>query len=125
MNWGSFARVEELLVPKLIKAAAAGAAIALGNTQLLVPVDTGELKASGSATPPEWVGTTVTAYVQYSAAHSAFVEWGTGVRGASSPGAGPWNYDVNWPGMPAQPYLRPGLDMSWSGILDAFQNALT
>lgn len=125
MNWGSFARVEELLVPKLIKAAAAGAAIALGNTQLLVPVDTGELKASGSATPPEWVGTTVTAYIQYGAPYAGYVEFGTGVRGASSPGAGPYPYDPNWPGQPAQAFMRGGLDMSWGGILDAFQNALT
>ena len=38
------------------------------------------------------------------------VELGTGVRGASSPGAGPGPYKLSWPGMAARPYLRPAWD---------------
>ena len=83
--------------------------LVLEESQALVPVDTGELKASGSVVVVE-TDKTVRAEVVYSAGHAAFVEFGTGIRGASSPGAGPYSYSPTWPGMVAQPYLRPALD---------------
>jgi hypothetical protein len=51
------------------------------------------------------------------------VEFGTGRRGASSAGAGPYSYDPNWPGMVAQPYMRPALDTARPQILAAFAEA--
>ena len=43
--------------------------------------------------------------------HAAYVELGTGQRGASSPSPPKWpgelSYKEDWAGMPAQPYLYP------------------
>lgn len=124
VRFGSFARVEELLVPKLFSAASDSAALALVEMLVLVPVDTGALRASGVAVPPEWKGHTVTAYVEFGMPYAAYVEYGTGQRGASSPGAGPFAYSSTWPGMVAQPYMRPGLDNSKPAILDVYKAAL-
>jgi len=79
-------------------------------SQDLVPVDTGELKASGEILPVEETGKTVTCGVQYTAAHAGYVEFGTGIRGAVSPGAGKGPCSSTWPGMVAQPYLRPAYE---------------
>lgn len=120
---GNFAAFEALIVPRLVKAATTAATAVLTISQGLVPVDTGELKASGKVSV-EWVGQKVTGYVTFTKSYAAFVEYGTGRRGAASPGAGPWEYKENWPGMRAQPYLRPAMDIGRSQIVTAFQQAL-
>lgn len=81
----------------------------LDTAQVLVPVDTGELQSSGRVTVSE-TGKTIAAAVSFDADHAMFVEFGTGIRGASSPGAGDGPYSTTWTGMPAQPYLRPAFD---------------
>jgi HK97 gp10 family phage protein len=81
----------------------------LATAQVLVPVDTGALRESGHVEVSE-SGKTVYAAVVFDSPHSVFVEFGTGIRGAASPGAGPGPYSPTWPGMPAQPYLRPAFD---------------
>ncbi len=83
--------------------------LVLEEAKAIVPVDTGELRDSGSVVMEE-SGKRVTAHVVFSAPHSAFVEFGTGAAGASSAGSGPYSYNMQWPGMRAQPYLRPALD---------------
>lgn len=120
---GSFARLEQLLVPKLVAGATAAAAAVLEISQGLVPVDTGELKSSGG-TSVEWTRQRVTGYVIYSSPHAGYVEFGTGLRGAASAGAGPYPYSETWPGMVAKPYIRPALDIGRQQILDAFTAAL-
>lgn len=120
---GDFARLEDLLVPRLVKGASDAAHAVLDISQGLVPVDTGALKAS-VATSVEWVGKRVTGYVTYGAYYAAYVEFGTGRRGSSSAGAGPYPYNQNWPGMVAQPYVRPALDIGRTQIFDAFRAAL-
>lgn len=124
VQFGTFARVEELIVPKLFQATAAGAAAALSEMQALVPVRTGALRDSGSVVPPEWTGMKVTAYIEFGMPYAAFVEFGTGRRGASSSGAGPFAYNENWPGMIAQPYMRPGLDNAKPAVLEAYKSFL-
>lgn len=49
------------------------------------------------------------AAVQVTNAHAAYVEFGTGRRGAGSAAVSPANhgYDGDWPGMAAQPYMYP------------------
>lgn len=79
------------------------------TSQALVPVDTGELKASGHVEVQQ-VGKQVFASVTYDAEHSVYVEYGTGQRGAASAGAGDGPYSETWPGMPAQPFVRPAFD---------------
>jgi hypothetical protein len=120
---GDWSRLEQLLVPKLIAGATAGAAAVLEISQGLVAVATGALKASGK-TRVEWTGQRVTGYIVYGMFYAGYVEFGTGRRGAASPGAGPFPYRQSWPGMAAQPYCRPALDIGRSQVLTAWQAAL-
>lgn len=84
--------------------------IVLLEAQRIVRVDTGELQASGSVTVRD-TGSSCVADIEFTAGHAAYVEYGTGIRGAGSPGAGPYPYNMKWPGMVAQPYLRPALEI--------------
>ena len=116
---GDLSRIESLLVPRIIEAVTVGTQAVFDESQVLVAVDTGELKASGSQAV-EWKGQKVTGTIVYSAEHAAFVEFGTGIRGSESAGAGPVAYNPTWPGMPAQPYIRPALDAKQGEIKEAF-----
>lgn len=120
---GSFARLEAVLVPKLVKGVTAATQTVFEISQGLVHVDTGELKDSGS-TNVEWTGTKVTGYITYTAGHAADNEFGTGRRGAASPGAGPYPYKQDWPGMAAIPFMRPALDIGRQQTVDAMRAAL-
>lgn len=121
---GDWARLEAKLVPLLTIGAQNAAAAVLEISQTLVPVDTGELRASGG-TSVEWKGSRVTGYVVYSSAHAAYNEFGTGRRGSASGNGGPGiSYDENWPGMTGQPYIRPALDIGRQQTVDAFRAAL-
>jgi hypothetical protein len=122
---GNFAALEAKLVPVLVSAAGKAAQAAFVISQSLVHVRSGELKASGvQPCPVEWVGQKVTGYVSYTAKHAAYNEFGTGRRGEASPGAGPYPYNPNWPGMAAIPFIRPALDAARPQILAAFKAAL-
>jgi hypothetical protein len=116
---GSFAAVEARVVPKIIKAVTGGTQAVYELSQEYVAVDTGELKDSGG-TEVTWIGQVVKGQVYYTAGHAGYVEFGTGLRGAGSLGAGPFAYDPEWPGMVAQPYLRPALDVGRARIIASF-----
>lgn len=116
---GDFSRATARLVKAATAAVDAASEIVLGRAREIVPVDTGELVSSGGYTV-EWKGKQVTGTISFTAEHAAYVEFGTGIRGASSPGAGPYAYNPDWPGMRAQPYLRPALDSSREEIRDEF-----
>lgn len=94
------------------------AEVVLEEAEATVAVDTGELRESGHI---EVVSDTQAA-VAFDSDHAAFVEYGTGQRGAASPGAGEGPYDPNWPGMVAQPYLRPALDTARPAIVQIFRD---
>ena len=119
---GDFARLEAALVPRITAAVDAATAHVLQIAEQRVPVDTGELASSGG-TESEWKGRAVTGEVSFTADHAAFCEFGTGIRGSESPGAGEGiTYSPTWPGMPAQPFLRPAIDSSKAEILQAFND---
>lgn len=120
---GDFSRVEAKLVPRIKQAVTQGTLAVFEESQILVPVDTGELKDSGE-TAVEWVEQKVTGYVQYTAEHAAYNEFGTGQRGAASGNAAPGiKYNPDWPGMIGTPYIRPALDMKRPEIKAAFIDA--
>ena len=98
-----------------------GAAAVLETAESIVPVDTGELRESGHVELLQ-SGPQPSAAVVFDSEHAAYVEYGTGIRGAASPGAGEGPYDPNWPGMPAQPYLRPSLDIERPNIAEIFRD---
>ncbi len=109
---GNIAAIQEQITVRVVRATTKSTQRVLNTALELVPVDTGELQASGSMTVT-LQGQQVIGTVQFDADHAAYVELGTGIRGAASPGAMPGiTYSPTWPGMPAQPYLRPALDQS-------------
>jgi HK97 gp10 family phage protein len=93
----------------------------LEEAEAIVPVDTGELRESGHVVI-ERAGSSVRGVVIFDSPHAAFVEFGTGIRGMESPGAGPGPYNPSWPGMTAQPYVRPALDTSRPAIKQIFRD---
>ncbi len=119
MNMTSFAKyqprsdggrfIEARITEAVTRAITNWADRVLVAAQGYVPVRSGELRDSGHVEVTE-AGKTVYAAVVFDAPHSAFVEFGTGIRGAASPGAGPGPYSPTWPGMPSQPYLRVAFD---------------
>lgn len=119
---GDFARLEAALVPRIKSAVDAATEIVLQVALQHVAVDTGELASSGGRIvdiiPAD---KQVLGSVSFSANHAVYVEMGTGIRGAESPGAGEGAvYSPTWPGMPAQPYLRPAMDESKGAIKNCF-----
>lgn len=85
----------------------------------LVPVDTGRLRDS-IAVSIEELPRTIRGSVGPDTPYAAYVEFGTGIRGQNSPGAGAGPYSSTWPGMPAQPYVRPALDEKRGEVLEIF-----
>lgn len=90
--------------------------------QAYCPVDTGALRESITVQVEE-TGSTVVGRVGPHTDYAAFVEFGTGGRGASSPGAGPGPYGSR-AGQVAQPYMRPAYDETRPTILDLFRGNL-
>lgn len=111
------------VTPAVRDAAQAAGDLVLARAVELVPVDTGELRDSGHVVVTE-TERSVVASVIFDADHAGYVEYGTGIRGANSAGAGPYPYNPTWPGMPAQPYLRPAALGSNDEILNEFSTRI-
>ena len=106
---------------KLVAAAERGQDVVVEEARKLAPVDTGELRDKIHAVPVVDDGERITADVVSDAGHAAYVEFGTGLRGMASPGAGPVSYDQSWLGMPAQPHMRPALDTARDKVREEFR----
>jgi HK97 gp10 family phage protein len=90
------------------------------SARRLCPAATGALRDS-IFVEVQQLDKTVRASVGPTMPYAGYVEFGTGIRGASSPGAGLGPYSPTWPGMPAQPYMRPALDEQKENIKDLFR----
>lgn len=101
--------IEAKITEAITSAVTAWAERVLATAQSIVAVRSGDLLDSGHIVVTE-TGRTIAAAVVFDSPHSVFVEFGTGIRGAASPGAGDVPYSPTWPGMAAQPYLRPAFD---------------
>lgn len=99
------------IMPGVVDATTDAGLVVLLEAQALCPVDTGALRDSGRVEVTQTDRTAI-ANVVFDEPYAAYVEFGTGIRGAASAGAGPYPYDPEWPGMRAQPFLRPALDNS-------------
>lgn len=96
-----------------------GCALIEGPAKEYCPVDTGALQASITSTVED-LDSGVRGSVGPNMPYAAFVEFGTGERGAASPGAGAGPYGAR-PGMPAIPYMRPALDENRGNVLELFR----
>lgn len=93
------------------------------EAKLICPVETGALRESIHTTVQEQ-GVTVVATVSSDLEYAPYVEFGTGARGSASSGAGPGPYRGDWPGQPAQPFLRPAIDTAREAIRDIFKEQI-
>lgn len=116
--------VRSVFVPRLESAVRAACERVSQEAKAIVPVDTGALRDSIAVVEPVDSGSAVEGKVEATMHYAPYVEFGTGERGASSPGAGPGPYTPGWPGMPAQPYLRPALDTARDAVLKEFEERL-
>lgn len=115
--------IRSQIIPPLGRAVTQSCELILNEARRIVPVDTGELRDSGRKDVME-ESRSVTGIVSFTAKHAAYVEYGTGQRGAASRGKGPYPYSAHWVGMPAQPYLRPAFDGVKKKILSIFRELL-
>lgn len=98
------------LLAALQPAADLAAELIADEARRLAPVDTGALAASIEAQPAQVDGDRVSVKIVAAVPYATYVEYGTGIAGQTSAGAGPGPYSPNWPGMRAQPYMRPAID---------------
>jgi HK97 gp10 family phage protein len=117
--------VKARITPAVREAVARSCDIVVEEAKTIVPVRTGELRDSIHATEPQDREHTVVGSVVADAPHAGYVEYGTGIRGAASEGAGPYPYSATWPGMAARPYLRPALDAARERIREEFESAIS
>jgi len=94
------------------------------RAQAFAPVDTGRLRDSIFTKIDEFP-TSIRGYVAPNTPYAGYVEFGTGIRGATSLGAGSGPYSPTWPGMAAQPYMRPALDEARGAMLGLIGDKLS
>ena len=82
---------------------------AMETAQGMAPVGSGESREKRLVDSFSYEANGLTAVMQVENPHAAYVEFGTGRRGAASTGVAPVgvSYDPGWPGMAAQPYMYP------------------
>ena len=123
-DWAPEAAPVRVIVDALTRALGVGGLIVQREAQQIVPVDTGNLRDSIQVSESSDDGSRVSVDVYTDVPYAGYVEYGTGQRGAASPGAGEGPYNPNWPGMAAQPYMRPALDTSRPEILQVAKEEL-
>lgn len=113
------------VTPGVIASVRAAQGLIVQEAKNNAPVRTGALRDSIAASEPEETGKTVVGQVGASAPYSGYIEYGTGIRGSGSAGAGPYPYSASWPGMEARPFLRPALDTTRDAVKEIFASALS
>lgn len=121
MTSGQF--IAARVTPAVTGSVQAACQLVVQEAKAICPVDTGELSESIDFRVDS-LGTSIQGTIYASAPHAGYVEFGTGIRGAGSAGAGPYPYNPAWPGMPAQPYLRPALDTAREAVLTFFRSQI-
>lgn len=120
MTSGQF--METVITPGARASVVAACQTIQQRAQELCPVDTGALQAS-ITTEIDDSGKTIVGTVAPHKDYAAYVEFGTGQRGASSAGAGGGPYGDH-PGMAAQAYMRPAFDETKPVVLELFRGNL-
>jgi HK97 gp10 family phage protein len=107
------------ITPAVRAAVAAASQTVVEEAKAICPVDTGALRDSIDSVVED-KGKTVVGTIYANVPYAGYVEYGTGRRGAESPGAGPYEYSLGHPGQVAQPYLRPALDTTREAVKEVF-----
>jgi HK97 gp10 family phage protein len=113
-----------------------GATVIQESAKEKCPVDTGALQSSIAVDMQRGIHSmlaggalsssafAVSAVIAPDMPYAAFVEYGTGQRGAASPGAGEGPYKADWKGMVAQPYMRPAYEENKDHAVDFIRTAV-
>ncbi len=117
--------VASRVTPAALRAVAASQSLVVEEAKAICPVLTGNLRDSIAAAEPDDTGKAVVGRIVAGASYAGYVEYGTGQRGAASPGAGPYPYSSQHPGQAAQPFMRPALDSARQKIKEEFSSQMT
>ena len=117
-NLGQF--IPAVVTPAVRAGTQAAGQLVQQTAQGYCPVETGALRDSIRVSMVD-SDKTVTAVVSAGMPYASYVEYGTGRRG----GPAPYPHVESWPGMPAQPYMRPALDESRDAVRELFRNQLS
>jgi HK97 gp10 family phage protein len=112
---GQFAKV--VMGPRVSAAVAESCTLVQTIAKGYCPVATGALRDSIALSEPNEGDASVTQSVAPGMYYASYVEYGTGRRGDPS---APYAHVMSWPGMNAQPYMRPALDEAKSQVKDVF-----
>lgn len=102
-------------------------AIVEGEAKSLAPVDTNTLRGSIKSIPSKKRGNEITGGVSTSTEYAPYVEFGTGVRGASSTHPAKAKLGISYggrPGQKAQPFMYPALRQNKNKIKQLIKNAV-
>lgn len=88
---------------------------AMDDARENAPVGTGPRREARLVDSFSWEAKGLTAEMKVTNPHAAYVEFGTGIRGAQSAGVAGIEYDGDWPGMAAQPYMYPAAQRAREG----------
>jgi HK97 gp10 family phage protein len=111
--------IQAVVTPAVRASVQAGLDTIQQAAQALCPVDTGALRDS-ITTNIEDLGTTIRGSVGPTMPYASYVEYGTGRLGSPAP----YPHVMSWPGMKAQPYMRPAYDENKDAIIDLFRAQL-
>jgi HK97 gp10 family phage protein len=112
------------ITPGVVASVEAACKLIEERAQSIAPVETGALRDS-IMTSVDDSGKTVVGTVSVGVFYAAYVEYGTGIRGAESADAGPGPYSPTWPGMTPRPYMRPAFDEARGAVLDLFRSNIS
>lgn len=115
--------VQTHITPAVVASVKASVQVIENAAKVNCPVDTGALRDSITSEVDD-SGKTVIGIVGPHMPYAAYLEFGTGIRGAASAGAGSGPYSSTWPGMPAQPYMRPALDENRDAVKEIFRGEI-
>lgn len=115
--------IEAHITPAVVASVTASLKVIENDAKAICPVDTGALRDSITS-EVDASGKTVVGQVGPHVHYAAYIEDGTGIAGAASTGAGPGPYSTSWPGMPAQPYMRPALDKNRKAVEELFRGEI-
>lgn len=115
--------VEAHITPGVRAAVVASCKLVESTAKVLCPKDTGTLSESIRSEVSD-SGKTVVGQVGSDLYYAPFVEFGTGIAGAGSAGAGRGPYNMNWHGMVAQSFLRAAIDESREPVMGIFRSEI-
>ena len=114
--------VEAVVTPAVQASVQAACDLMVTTAKEYCPVDTGRLQAGITSLVAPTALTVAGRVFVDNVPYADYVEYGTGQRGDPT---APYSHVQTWPGMAAQPYMRPALDESREPIAELFRSNLS